>query len=104
MWVIVSLVRFKSRLSDDAVQATFEERADQYRNVPGLVEKIYLRFHETEEFGAVYVWESEKALADFRETELARTIPDVYQVEGAPLVELADVCLVIQPETARVSA
>ena len=41
---------------------------------------------------------------DFRETELARTIADAYQVEEAPLVELADVCLVIQPETARVSA
>ena len=35
---------------------------------------------------------------DFRETELARTIPDAYQVEEAPLAELADVFLVIQPE------
>jgi heme-degrading monooxygenase HmoA len=102
--LIVSLVRFKSRLADDAVQATFEERADQYRNVPGLVEKIYLRFREAGDFGAVYVWDSEKALMDFRETELARTIPDAYQVADAPLVELADVCLVIQPETARVTA
>ena len=84
--MIVSLVRFKSRLSDDAVQATFEERADHYRNVPGLVEKIYLRFRESGEFGAVYVWDSEKALMDFRETELARTIADAYQVEEAPLV------------------
>jgi putative monooxygenase ydhR len=104
MCMIVSLVRFKSKLSDDAVQATFEERADRYRTVPGLVEKIYLRFRESGEFGAVYVWDSEKALMDFRETELARTIPDVYQVEEAPLAELADVCLVIQSETERVSA
>ena len=101
--MIVSLVRFKSKLSVDAVQATFEERADRYLNVPGLVEKIYLRFRESGEFGAVYVWESEKALMDFRQTELARTIPDVYKVEEAPLAELADVCLVIQPENARVS-
>ena len=102
--MIVSLVRFKSGLSDEAVQATFEERADHYRNVPGLVEKIYLRFREGGEFGAVYVWDSEKALMDFRETELARSIPDAYQVEEAPRVELADVCLVVQPETARVTA
>ena len=100
MSVMVSLVRFKSKLSDNAVQATFEERADRYRTVPGLVEKIYLRFRESGEFGAVYVWDSEKALMDFRETELARTIPDAYQVEEAPLVELADVCLVIQPDIA----
>jgi heme-degrading monooxygenase HmoA len=96
--MIVSLVRFKSRLSDAEVQAMFEERADLYRNVPGLVEKIYLRFRESGEFGAVYVWDSEEALMRFRETELARTIPDVYQVEQAPRAELADVRLVIQPQ------
>jgi quinol monooxygenase YgiN len=97
--VIVSLVRFKSRLSDDAVQATFEERADRYRQVPGLVQKIYVRFRDSGEFGAVYVWNSEQALMDFRQTELAKTIPEVYEVEQAPSAELADVCLVIQPET-----
>jgi Putative mono-oxygenase ydhR len=101
--VIVSLVRFKSRLSDDAVQATFEERADRYRHVPGLVEKIYVRFRDSGEFGAVYVWNSEQALMDFRQTELAKTIPEVYKVEQAPSSELADVCLVIQPEHVGVS-
>ena len=81
--MIVSLVGFKSRLSDDAVQATFEERADQYRNVSGLVEKIYLRFRDSGEFGAVYVWDSEQALMDFRETEARLDDPGlVYQVEG----------------------
>jgi heme-degrading monooxygenase HmoA len=99
--VIVSLVRFKSGLSDDEVQAMFEERADEYRRVPGLVEKIYIRFRKSGEVGAVYVWDSEKALMDFRETELARTIPDAYQVEEAPHVELADVCLVVQPDVRR---
>jgi heme-degrading monooxygenase HmoA len=99
--VIVSLVRFKSGLSDDEVQATFEERADEYRRVPGLVEKIYIRFRDSGEFGAVYVWDSEKALTEFRETELARTIPTAYQVVGGTHVELADVCLVVQPDVSR---
>jgi len=102
--MIVSLVRFKSKLADDAVQAMFEERADRYRNVPGLMEKVYLRFRESGEFGAVYLWESEKALSDFRQTELARTIPETYEVEAAPLAEIADVCLVVQPDNARMSA
>jgi heme-degrading monooxygenase HmoA len=99
--VIVSLVRFKSGLSDDEVQARFEERANRYRSVPGLVEKIYVRFRDSGEFGAVYLWDSEKALMDFRETELARTIPDEYQVVGRPHAELADVRLVVQPEASR---
>ena len=51
--MIVSLVRFRSALSDDEFQATFEDRADGYLSVPGLVEKIYLRYRETGEYGAV---------------------------------------------------
>ena len=100
--MIVSLVRFESKLDDNDVQAMFEERADRYRSIPGLVEKLYLRFRDTGEFGAVYVWESEEDLMRFRETDLARTIPDAYQVEGAPSFELADVRLVVRPERAAV--
>ena len=94
--MIVSLVRFRSELSDDDVQALFENRADRYRSVTGLVEKLYLQFRDTGEFGGVYVWESEEDLQRFRETDLAGTIPDVYRVDGAPAPEVADVCLVIQ--------
>lgn len=101
--MIISLVRFTSKLPEEQVQSTFEERADEYRKVPGLLEKIYVRFRETGEFGAVYVWASEEALTSFRDTELARTIPDAYQIEGAPRTELADVSLVVQAETARAS-
>jgi heme-degrading monooxygenase HmoA len=98
--VVVSIVRFRSKLEDDAVEAKFEERADQYRRVPGLVEKIYLRYRETGDYGAIYVWESDEALARFRESELARKIPEAYQVEAAPSSELADVSLVVRSEVA----
>jgi hypothetical protein len=100
--VIVSLVRFRSKLPDQEVQAIFEERSYLYRSVPGLVQKIYLRFGETGEFGAVYLWESEDDRVHFMETDLARTIPSVYQVEGAASSETAEVTLVVQPD--RVTA
>jgi heme-degrading monooxygenase HmoA len=95
--MIVSLVRFTSTLSEPEVQARIEERADGYRRVPGLVEKVYLRFRETGEVGAMYVWESEDALRRFRESDLARSIPVAYEVEGEPGIELADVLLVVRP-------
>lgn len=91
--MIVSLVRFRSELADREVQAMFEERSDSYRNLRGLVEKLYLRLRDTGEFGAVYVWESEEDLIRFRQSSIARTIPSVYQVEEAPTVEIADVRL-----------
>lgn len=51
-----------------------------------------LRFRETGEFGAVFVWDSDEALAAFRESELARSIPGAYQANEARLdVELVDV-------------
>lgn len=92
------LVRFRSRLSDEEVQTMFEKRADRYRRVPGLVEKIYLHFQETGEYGALYVWESREAVQRFRDSDLARTIPQAYRIEESARFELADVRLVVQPE------
>jgi heme-degrading monooxygenase HmoA len=101
--MIVSLVRFRSTLSDHEVQAAFESRSERYREVPGLIEKLYVRFRDTGEFGAVYVWDSEEALARFRETDLARSIPSAYVLEEAPTSEIADVVLVVSPDHAAVS-
>jgi hypothetical protein len=65
--------------------------------VPGLVEKLYLRYR-TGEFGAVYVWESDEALAAFRASELGRSIAEAYEIEGDEVdTELADVTLVVRP-------
>jgi heme-degrading monooxygenase HmoA len=102
--VVVSIVRFTSGLDDADVEARYEERADRYRRVPGLVEKIYLRFRDTGEFGAIYVWDSDESLQRFRESDLARTIPTAYQVDRPPLVELADVSLVIEGAGSRAAA
>lgn len=99
--MVVSVVRFRSRLTDDEVQALFEERAEQYLEVPGLAEKIYVRFRETGEWGAVYVWDSEESLARFRESQLARSIPLAYEVDGDARTELADVTLVVQQQGAQ---
>ncbi|HZE03819.1 MAG TPA: YdhR family protein [Solirubrobacteraceae bacterium] len=94
--MIVSIVRFRSRLSAEEVQGLFERRAQQYREVPGLAQKIYLRFRDTREWGAVYVFDSEQSLARFRESELAQSIASTYEVEEAARSELADVTLVVE--------
>ena len=39
----------------------FEDRADRYRQVPGLLQKYYVRYPDTDEYGGVYVWESPEA-------------------------------------------
>jgi heme-degrading monooxygenase HmoA len=100
--MIVQLVRFKSGLSDANVIETYQARAPRYRALKGLIQKYYLRFPTTGEYGAVYVWESEEAMKEFRESELGRTISTAYQVQGAADAETAEVALVLRPETASI--
>jgi heme-degrading monooxygenase HmoA len=92
--VIVSIVRFRSGLAAEQVQDLYETRSDRYRDVPGLVEKLYVRYRSGEH-GAVYVWESEDALEAFRASDLGRSIGSAYHVEGEPHSEVADVTLVV---------
>jgi heme-degrading monooxygenase HmoA len=95
--VIVQLVRFKSRLSAEAVQAVYEARAPQYRAMPGLLQKYYLKFPATQEHGAVLFWQSEEAATRFEDSELARTIPSAYQVQEEPDKTTAEVVMALRP-------
>ena len=94
--MLIQITRFKSRLPADEVRELFESRVPRYRQVPGLIQKYYLHY-ESDEHGAVYVWESPEALADFRASELARSIGDTYQVEGEKDARLAEVVLTAHP-------
>jgi heme-degrading monooxygenase HmoA len=75
----ILFVRIKSSLSAQEFERRLAERRPRFREVPGLVQKIYGRDGETGNVCGVYFFESEDALAEFRETELARTIPTAYE-------------------------
>ena len=98
--MIVQIVRYRSGLTDEDVLATVEARAAEYLAVPGLVQKYYLRFPDTGEHGGVYLWASRESFEAFRESDLARTISEAYQVEGPPHVEIAGVSKVLYPKCA----
>jgi heme-degrading monooxygenase HmoA len=91
--MIVQTVRFRSECTEDEVLRKCRERAERYRQVPGLVQKHYLTFPETGEFGAVYLWASRQALQEFRESDLFKSIPQVYRVQGTPDIQVADVAM-----------
>lgn len=102
--MLAQIVRFASRMTDEQVMKTYEARAPRYRALPGLVDKYYVKFDETGEHGAVYLWASPEALAAFRESELARTIPEAYQVIGAPNVLTATVVMQLRSPGGRSAA
>lgn len=95
--MVVQIVRFKSGLRDVEVVKTYEARAPQYRALEGLLQKYYLKFAGTGEHGAVYLWESEVALKEFQESELCRTIPSAYQIQGTPDVQTAQLVMTLRP-------
>ena len=96
--MIVQIVRYRSGLTHEEVAERFEARSDGYRQVPGLLQKYYVHFPETGEHGGVYVWDSPESLERWRDTQLAGTLAQTYQVDQEPSEEIADVMLVLREQ------
>lgn len=76
----VLFVRVKSDLDPAELERRLIERRPRFHEVPGLVQKIYGRDESTGDVCGIYFFEDQNALAEFRETELAKTIPTAYEV------------------------
>ncbi|MDX1403481.1 MAG: hypothetical protein R3192_03035 [Woeseiaceae bacterium] len=84
----VLLVKFKSSLSMEQIQDVVDSRIDQFRALEGLTQKYYLEESATGEVAGLYLWKSPEALAEFRESELRKTIARAYRTVGEPRVEV----------------
>jgi len=96
--MIVQFVKFKSGLSDDEVRNNIEERGPQFRALSGIIQKFYVQEKDTGEWAGIYIWDSEESMQAFRGSDLARSIPGVYKVEGTPRVEVFDLFKPLRPE------
>ena len=85
------LVKFHSALDDKTVAGLLDERLPLFRAVPGLVQKYYAREESTGDYVGCYLFESRQALLDYRSSELAKSIPPTYAIEGAPRIEILEV-------------
>ena len=93
----ILFVRVKSQLDEQELERRLIERRPRFHEVPGLVQKIYGRDAATGDVCGIYFFESQAALAEFRETELARTIPDAYEATEIRR-EVYDVLYPLRPE------
>lgn len=94
--MIVQLVKFESGLTYEEAVRVAREREAAYRAVPGLIQKIYIRFGASNTYGGFMIWESAEALAAFRQTDLARTVPEVYATVGAPEVMVGETMFLLR--------
>jgi Putative mono-oxygenase ydhR len=93
----ILFVRIKSGLDEQEFERRLEERRPRFQEVAGLVQKIYGRDDATGDVCGIYFFESNEALATFRETELAQTIPTAYEATDVRR-EIYDVLYPLWPE------
>jgi hypothetical protein len=78
----VVLITYESELPPDEVTARFRERSGKYREMEGLVQKLYLRDEATGRFGGIYVFDSEASRDALFETDIHATLREAYAVKG----------------------
>ena len=93
----VLFVRAKSDLDPAELERRLLERRPRFLDVPGLVQKIYGRDESTGDVCGIYFFEDQNALAEFRETELAKTIATAYEVTEIRL-EVYEVLYPLYPD------
>lgn len=93
----VLFVRIRSHLDASELDRRLLERRPRFLEVPGLLQKVYGRDPATGDVCGIYFFESAEALAAFRETELAATIPSAYEAIDVRR-EVYDVLYPLRPE------
>lgn len=86
--MIIQFVQFESALSEQEVLNVAESRLDQFRVLPGLLQKYYVKLNKNNGYGGIYIWDSIDSLKKFRESDLAASIPAAYKVIGQPDIEI----------------
>ena len=102
--MIVEFVKFNSGLSESEVRQMIDDRAPQFRALPGLLQKYYVRDTQTGEYAGIYLWDSEESMNAFGQSDLARSIPAAYKVEGQPRVEILEMITPLRTEALQPTA
>ncbi len=74
-------VRFKSTYSSEELLNLFNEGLEDFKNVPGLLQKYYVADENSETVGGIYVFENKDAREAFWNSKLAKGIPATYGVK-----------------------
>ncbi len=92
----ILFVRIKTDVDLEELDRRINERRPRFLEVPGLIQKIYARDEATGDTCGIYFFESKEALASFRESELAKTIPTAYEATDVR-PEVYDVLFPLKP-------
>ncbi len=88
---LLLIVKIKTNLPETEMLEMAHERAPEFRAIPGLIQKYYVRLHEPNTYGGVYIGDSPASLQAYRQSELAATIAKAYQATEPPQIEVMDI-------------
>ncbi|WP_380675854.1 YdhR family protein [Salinigranum sp. GCM10025319] len=74
----VVFVTYESGLSVEEIESLFRERAANYRDMDGLVQKCYLHDEESGRVGGVYVVDSPEARDALFDSDVHASLRDAY--------------------------
>jgi heme-degrading monooxygenase HmoA len=94
--MIIANVKFETVLSDEEAMQVAKERLPLFLDIPGLIQKYYVKTSQPNEWMGVYIWDSMEAMASFRESDLAKSIPAAYKVKGQPQIEVNNVPMTLR--------
>ena len=88
---IIQIIKLKSELNEDEILRIAREREPQFRAIPGLLQKYYVKTKPPYHVAGIYVWDSMESLKTYRESDLAACIPKAYKLIEPPDIEIMEV-------------
>ena len=89
-------VKFKSTFDAEKLLNVCEQNLEDFRNVPGLIQKYYISEEHTGALSGIYIFTNRKARSSFWNSDLAKNIPARYGVIAETLrVEQYDMAIVL---------
>ena len=96
--MILQIIKLKSNLPEEELLNKAKEREPQFKAIPGLVQKYYVKTDQPEEYGGIYIWDSPESLKSYRESDLAKSIPEAYEIVEPPNIEMMDILFQLRNE------
>jgi len=94
--MIIANIKFETELTDEQALEIAKERLPLFLDIPGLIQKYYVKNAQPNEWTGVYIWDSLESMQNFRETDLAKSIPAAYKVKGQPQIEVNNVPMTLR--------
>lgn len=78
----IVFITFESALSVGEIEVRFQERAQQFRDMDGLLQKYYLHDEESGRVGGIYVFDSEESRDALFESDIHAKLRDASDTHG----------------------